>query len=115
MGFNQNNEAMKDVRVRQAIAYALNKEELVSFAYLSDEFADPAYSILTPDTMYYDDSLTQYNNDPAKAQQLSGRSRLHKPFSDASVYVHQQDDGKRGNLYPEQAGRSRNHRGVISA
>lgn len=70
MGFNQNNEPMKDARVRQAIAYALNKEELVSFAYLSDEFADPAYSILTPDTMYYDDSLTQYNNDTAKAQEL---------------------------------------------
>ncbi|MCI7814073.1 MAG: ABC transporter substrate-binding protein [Lachnospiraceae bacterium] len=70
MGFNQNNEPMKDARVRQAIAYALDKEELVTFAYLSSEFADPAYSILTPDTMYYDDSLTQYNNDQAKAQQL---------------------------------------------
>lgn len=68
--FNQNNKALKDVRVRQAIAYALNKEELTQFAFTSSKFATPAYSILTPDTLYYKDDLTKYDNDQAKAKEL---------------------------------------------
>ncbi|HWT76613.1 MAG TPA: ABC transporter substrate-binding protein [Mobilitalea sp.] len=76
---NQNNEALKDVRVRQAIAYALNKEELTQFAFTSSKFATPAYSILTPDTLYYKDDLTKYDNDQAKAKELlqeAGQSNL---------------------------------------
>ncbi len=70
LSFNQNIEVLKDVRVRQAIAYAINKEELANFAFVSSEYATPAYSILTPDTMYYDDSLTKYDNDVEKAKAL---------------------------------------------
>lgn len=70
LGFNELNEKLADSRVRQAIAYALNKEELIQFAYTSLDFAEPAYSILTPDTLYYDDSLTKYDNDPEKAKEL---------------------------------------------
>ncbi len=70
MALNQNNPALKNVKVRQAISYALNKEELVNFAYLSKEYAEPAYSIFTPDTQYYDDSLTHYDNDAEKAKGL---------------------------------------------
>ncbi len=76
---NQNNDILKDVRVRQAISYALNKEELTQFAFTSSKFATPAYSILTPDTLYYKDNLTKYDNDQAKAKQLlkeSGQSDL---------------------------------------
>jgi len=70
MSFNQNIQALKDIKVRQAIAYAINKQELSEFAYVSSEYATPAYSILTPDTMYYDDSLTKYDNDVDKAKAL---------------------------------------------
>ena len=70
IGFNQLNDKLADSRVRQAIAYALNKEELIQFAYTSLDFAQPAYSILTPDTLYYDDSLTKIDNDPEKAKEL---------------------------------------------
>ncbi|BCN32186.1 ABC transporter substrate-binding protein [Anaeromicropila herbilytica] len=79
LGFNQLNDNLKDVKVRQAIAYALNKEELVKFAYLSDDFATAAYSIFTPDTLYYDDSLTKQDNDIEKAKALlkeAGKSNL---------------------------------------
>jgi len=79
MSFNQNNEALKDVRVRQAIAYAINKKELSEFAYVSSDYATPAYSILTPDTMFYNDSLTKYDNDADKAKALlqeAGQSDL---------------------------------------
>lgn len=70
LGFNQLTEGLQDVRVRQAIAYALDKEELIAFAYSSTDYAQPAYSILTPDTLYYDPDLTQYNNDVEKAKAL---------------------------------------------
>lgn len=70
MFMNQNTEAMKDVRVRQAIGYALNKEELCSFAFANENFADPAYSIFTPETLYYTDEMATMNNDVEKAKEL---------------------------------------------
>lgn len=70
LGLNELNENLAKKEVRQAIAYGLNKEELITFAYNSTDFAQPAYSILTPDTLYYDDSLKHYDNDTEKAKQL---------------------------------------------
>lgn len=70
LSFNQNKSALQDVRVRQAIAYALNKEELTQFAFVSNQFASPAYSVFTPDTSFYDTNLTKYDNDAGKAKQL---------------------------------------------
>lgn len=70
MGINEHNAILAKQEVRQAIAYALDKEELIIFAHSSIDFAQPAYSILTPDTLYYDDSLTQYNNDSEKSREL---------------------------------------------
>lgn len=70
MFMNQLNEDLQDVKVRQAIAYALNKEELCQFAFISEDYADPAYSLLTPDTLYYTEPETVCNNDPAKASEL---------------------------------------------
>lgn len=79
MGMNEMNKDLAKTEIRQAIAYALNKEELITFAYNSTDFAQPAYSVLTPDTLYYDDSLTKYDNDPEKAKELlasAGASNL---------------------------------------
>ena len=79
MFMNQHNEALADVRVRQAIAYGLNKAELCQFAYLSEDFADPAYSLLTPDTLYYTEPENVMDNDPEKAKELlaeAGQSGL---------------------------------------
>lgn len=79
MFFNQNNKALKDKRVRQAIAYALNKEELTDFAFTSSKFAATANSILTPDTLYYKANLKEYNNNVQKAKELlkeAGQSNL---------------------------------------
>ena len=78
IGFNQLNENLAKPEVRQAIAYALNKEELIQFAYTSLDFAQPAYSILTPNTLYYDDSLTKYDNDVQKAKELLSEAGVSK-------------------------------------
>ncbi len=70
MFMNELNADLQDVKVRQAIAYALNKEELCQFAFISEDYADPAYSLFTPDTLYYAEPENVYNNDPEKAKEL---------------------------------------------
>ena len=70
MFMNELNEDLQDVKVRQAIAYALNKEEFCQFAFVSEDYAEPAYSLFTPDTLYYTEPYNVYDNDQAKAQQL---------------------------------------------
>ncbi len=74
MSFNTNNDVLKDENVRLAIAYALNKKELVNFAYLSSDFASPAYSILTPDTLFYKSDLAKHDNNLKKAKNLLAAS-----------------------------------------
>ena len=86
MFMNQNNKALQDVRVRQAIAYALNKEELTQFAFTSAKFAEPAYSIFTPDTLFYQKELTKYDNDQAKAKSLLSEAG-QKNLSLSIMYV----------------------------
>lgn len=70
MFMNQLNPVLQDVKVRQAIALALNKQELCQFAYISEDYADPAYSLLTPDTLYYTEPSNVYDNDPDQARAL---------------------------------------------
>ncbi|NPE57205.1 ABC transporter substrate-binding protein [Dickeya dadantii] len=69
MVFNQNVDSMKNKALRQAIAYAINKDELVQTAFTSLDYAKPANSILTPDTLYQtgDVEAYPYNLDKAKA------------------------------------------------
>ena len=79
MFMNELNEDLQDVNVRQAIAYALNKEEFCQFAFISEDYAEPAYSLFTPDTLYYTEPDNTYDNDPAKAQELlsgAGKTNL---------------------------------------
>ncbi|MGE5701452.1 MAG: ABC transporter substrate-binding protein [Clostridia bacterium] len=79
MVFNQNIDVLKKKEVRQAISYAINKQELITAAYTSTEFAEPAASILTPDTLYHNQDVAKYDYDPEKAKQLlsgAGASNL---------------------------------------
>ncbi|MDZ5471396.1 ABC transporter substrate-binding protein [Bacillus sp. 31A1R] len=68
MAFNLNSEAVQSKELRQAVAHALDKNELIQAAFVSSEFAVPAKSVLTPDTMYHTEDLTtyDYNQDTAK-------------------------------------------------
>ncbi|EJW15047.1 ABC transporter substrate-binding protein [Paenibacillus alvei] len=68
--FNMNVDAMQKKEVRQAISYAINKEELIQLAYGSAEFADPASSIFTPDTTYYTADVEKYDYSAEKAKEL---------------------------------------------
>lgn len=56
-----------DLRVRQAIAHAVDKERLIQVVGAS---AVPAKSLLSPSTIYHDPSIPEYEYDPERAKAL---------------------------------------------
>ncbi len=68
VGFNLRDPILKDIHVRQAIGYALDRPAIVH--YLMRDQARLACSILPPESWAYDGNVTQYSHDPAKARQI---------------------------------------------
>jgi peptide/nickel transport system substrate-binding protein len=68
MAFNLRDPILKDVRVRQAIAYAIDRQALIH--YLWRDSARPASTVLPPESWAYDPNVQQYPHDPEKARQL---------------------------------------------
>ena len=68
LAFNLRDPILKDVRVRQAVAYAIDREPMIH--YLWREMARPANSVLPPQHWAYDGGAKVYPYDPAKARQL---------------------------------------------
>ena len=68
LGFNLRDPILKDVRVRQAIAYALDRKPMIE--YLWRDEAEPARSILPTQSWAYNGNVPAYDHDPEKAKQL---------------------------------------------
>ncbi len=68
LAFNTRDPVLKDVRVRQAIAYAIDRTAIVH--YLLRDFARPAYSLLPPESWAYNGDVPRYDYNPDKARQL---------------------------------------------
>ena len=68
IGFNLRDPILKDMRVRQAIAYALDRKPLIQ--YLWRGWAQPARNILPPQSWAYDASVSTYEHDPERARKL---------------------------------------------
>jgi len=68
MGFNLRDPILKDVRVRQAIAYALDRRPMIQYLWRGQ--AQPARSILPPQSWAYNGDVPAYDHDIAKANQL---------------------------------------------
>jgi peptide/nickel transport system substrate-binding protein len=68
LGFNLRDPVLKDVRVRQAVAYALDRTPMIE--YLWRRQAQPARSVLPPQSWAYNGNVPAYNHDPAKARTL---------------------------------------------
>jgi peptide/nickel transport system substrate-binding protein len=68
LGFNLRDPILKDVRVRQAVGYALDRGPMIE--YLWRGAAQPARSILPPQSWAYNGDVLPYNHDPDKARAL---------------------------------------------
>jgi peptide/nickel transport system substrate-binding protein len=66
--FNFRDPELRDIRVRRAIAYAIDREEIIR-AYLRGT-ARVATGLLTPENWAYEGEVTTYPYDPQRARQL---------------------------------------------
>jgi peptide/nickel transport system substrate-binding protein len=68
LAFNLRDPILKDVRVRQAIACAIDRTPMIH--YLMRDFARPAYSLLPTGSWAYNGDVPHYDYDPPRARQL---------------------------------------------
>ncbi len=68
LGFNLRDPILKNVRVRQAIAYALDRRPMIEYLWRGE--AEPARSILPTQSWAYNGDVPAYEHDPEKAKQL---------------------------------------------
>jgi peptide/nickel transport system substrate-binding protein len=68
LGFNLRDPILQDVRVRQAIAYALDRKPMIEYLWRGE--AQPARSVLPVQSWAYNGEVPPYLHDPEKAKQL---------------------------------------------
>lgn len=68
LAFNLRDLTLRDARVRQAIAYAIDRAPLLQYIWRG--FAQPARSILPPQSWAYDADVPNYPHNPEQARQL---------------------------------------------
>jgi peptide/nickel transport system substrate-binding protein len=68
LAFNTRDPILKDVRVREALAYAIDRTPLIH--YLLRDFGRPAYSLLPPESWAYNGDVPHYDYNPDRARQL---------------------------------------------
>ncbi len=68
LAFNLRDPILRDVRVRQALAYAIDRGPMIH--YLWRDFARPAASILPPQSWAYNDDVAKYAFEPEKANRI---------------------------------------------
>lgn len=68
IGFNLRDPILQKIKVRQAIAYAINRQSIIKYILFNQ--AQLANSILPKWNYAYNPNVKQYNYDPAKSQYL---------------------------------------------
>ncbi len=68
LSFNLRDPILMDKRVRQAIAYAIDRTPMIH--YLLRDFARPAYSLLPPESWAYNPALPRYDHNPELARRM---------------------------------------------
>jgi len=68
LAFNLRDPILKDVRVRQAIACALHRRPMIEYLWRGQ--AQPAKSVLPPQSWAYNGDVPDYNHDPERARRL---------------------------------------------
>ena len=73
IGLNVNEPPLDDVKVRQALNYAIDKQEIASIVL--GDLVEPADGILPPNFPGYHEGVEGYTYDPERARQLLGESK----------------------------------------
>ena len=68
LAFNLRDPILKDVRVRQAVAYALDRRPMIEYLWRGE--AQLARSVLPPQSWAYNGNVPTYDHDPGKAEKL---------------------------------------------
>ncbi|VDR23970.1 Dipeptide-binding protein [Raoultella terrigena] len=88
LSFNTEKKPLDNLKVRQALTYAVNKEAIIKAVY---QGAGQAAKNLIPPTMWgYNDDVKDYSYDPEKAKALlkeAGMEKrlLHRPVGNAGT------------------------------
>jgi peptide/nickel transport system substrate-binding protein len=80
IGVNLRDPILKDVRVRQAIAYAIDRKAIIE--YLRRGLAIPASGLLPPVSWAFDPGVFTFTYDPAKARALLDEAGYRDPDGD---------------------------------
>ncbi|MDP1572303.1 MAG: ABC transporter substrate-binding protein [Vicinamibacterales bacterium] len=80
VGFNLRDPLLADVRVRQAIGYAIDRDAIV--AHLRRGLARPAAGILPDISWAFEPAVFQFTYDPARARQLLDEAGYPDPDGD---------------------------------
>jgi len=80
IGFNMRDPVLKDVRVRQAIGYAIDRQAIIT--YLRRGMAIPATGILPPMSWAFDPDAFAFAYDPARARALLDEAGYLDPDGD---------------------------------
>lgn len=75
LAFNFRDPALRDLRVRRAIAYAIDRKQIVD-SYLRGT-ARLATGLISPENWAYDGDVTTYSYDPARACELLEQAGYH--------------------------------------
>jgi peptide/nickel transport system substrate-binding protein len=68
LAFNLTDPVFRDVRVRQAFAYGIDRDQIIKYLWRNQ--ARPADSILPPDNWAYNGQVRTYPYDPQRAREL---------------------------------------------
>ncbi|GEN88868.1 glutathione ABC transporter substrate-binding protein [Oceanobacillus sp. FSL W8-0428] len=79
LGFNMEKEPFDDVRVRQAIAKAIDKEEILSGIY--DDVGIPAHTPIAPSVFGYSEDVKDQEYNIEEAKELLAEAGLEDGFS----------------------------------
>ncbi|MBI2646398.1 MAG: ABC transporter substrate-binding protein, partial [Deltaproteobacteria bacterium] len=79
LGLNLKDPLLKNKKVRQAIAYAIDREEIIE--HLLENMATPANSILSSQNGYTEPAVRSYTYDPQKAKKLLKESGVSLPMT----------------------------------
>jgi len=85
IAFNLKDPIFSDVRVRQAIAYAIDRERIIKFVLRGE--GRPAMNVIPPSNWAFNPNVKIYSYDPVKARQLlqeSGHPNLTFTFKSST-------------------------------